>query len=61
VSWYEQAQKTCSDPISGKECHPTQAHKGGSRDEASMEVAHQEEETFAILDRCRGLAKAESE
>ncbi len=33
----------------------------GSRDEASMGPAHQEEETTAILDRYRRLAEAESE
>ncbi len=42
----------------GVPAHPTSY--GGNRDEASKEVAHQEE-TMSILDRCRRLAEAESE
>ncbi len=45
----------------GKRCHPTQAPRGGSRDEAGWEAAHKEEESTAILDRCGRLAEAESE
>jgi hypothetical protein len=33
----------------------------GSRDAAGREVAHQEEKAAVNLDRCRRLAKAESE
>jgi hypothetical protein len=42
-------------------CQPAPAHRGESRDEASVEAAHQEEETTAILDGSRRLAVAESE
>jgi hypothetical protein len=42
-------------------CQPAPAHRGESRDEASVEAAHQEEETTAILDGSRRLAEADSE
>jgi hypothetical protein len=35
--------------------------KGDGRGEASIEAAHWEEETMAILDRCGRLAETESE
>jgi hypothetical protein len=40
---------------------PARPSSQSSRDEASMEAAHQEEETTAILEGCRMLAKTESE
>jgi hypothetical protein len=44
-----------------QEMPPILKSQGGSRDQASEEEAHQEEETNIILDRCRRLAEAESE
>jgi hypothetical protein len=40
---------------------PAHNSSRGLWDEASMEAAHQEEETMAFLERCRRLAEAKSE
>jgi hypothetical protein len=49
TSWPHICQETPASPNSG----------GGSRDEASLEAVHEEEETTAVLDRCARLAEAE--
>ncbi len=55
-----QAHRTSAGPTSGKTpaCLSSQS---GSRDEASVEASHQEEETKTILGGCRKLAEAGSE
>jgi hypothetical protein len=51
ISWPHICQETPASPNSER----------GSRNKASLEAVHQEEETAAILDRCARLAQAESE
>jgi hypothetical protein len=52
-------EESCMDIWRGTPTHPSV--QGSSRVEASMEAAHHEEETMAILGSCRRLAEAESQ
>ncbi len=52
-------EESCIDIWRGTPTHPSV--QGSSRVEASMEAAHHDEETTAILVNCRRLAEAESE